>query len=91
MKVARMVQGKWMRLRERRRKTIRSVARGHEDADTRRRAQIVVALVQGKRVLDIAEIVQCSVGLVYKAAHRFLEQEEAAFADRREDNGESPV
>ena len=88
MKVARMVQRKWMRYGERRRKSIRSMAKGHADADTRRRAQIVVALVQGKRVRDIAEILQCSEAVVYKVAHRFLEQEEAAFADRREENGQ---
>jgi transposase len=67
------------------------MAKGHADGDTRRRAQIVLALVQGKRVSDIVEILQCSGALVYRTAHRFLEQEEAAFADRREDNGEGIV
>jgi transposase len=91
MEIARMVQRKWQRFRDRRRQAIRSMARGHSDANTRRRAQIVMALVQGKRVPDIAEILQCSQSLVYKVAHRFLDEEEAAFADRREDNGEVVV
>jgi transposase len=67
------------------------MARGHSDADIRCRAQIVVALVQGRRVTGITEILQCSPSLVYKVAHRFAEDEEAAFADRREDNGQAIV
>lgn len=91
MKIARMVQRKWQQFRDRRRQGIRSMARGHSDADTRRRAQIVMALVQGRRVPDITEMLLCSESLVYKVAHRFLEDEEAAFADRREDNGQVVV
>jgi len=91
MKVARKVQRKWARLEERRRQGIRSMARGHSDGGTRCRAQIIVALVQGKRVPDIEAILQCSNSLVYKIAHRFLEEGEAAFADRREDNGQIVV
>ena len=91
MKIARMVQKKWSRLGERRRKAIRSMAKGHSDADFRRRAQIIIALVQGKAVQVIVEILQCSKSLVYKVAHRFLQQQEAAFADRREDNGMTVV
>jgi transposase len=63
------------------------MAKGHSDADLRRRAQIIVGLVQGKAVRLIAEVLQCSQSLVYKVARRFLQQEEAAFADRREENG----
>lgn len=91
MKIARMVQKKWNRLRERRRKRIRGMAKGHSDADFRRRAQIVIALVQGKAVQVIVEVLQCSKSLVYKVAHRFLQQQEVAFADRREDNGRTVV
>lgn len=87
MKIARMVHKKWSRMRERRRKAVRSMAKGHSDADLRRRAQIIIALVQGKAVQVIVEVLQCSKSLVYKVAHRFLQQQEAAFADRREDNG----
>lgn len=91
MRVARMVQRKWMRFREKRRKAIKSMAKGHPDGDTRRRAQIVVGLVQGRAVRDIAEILLCSCSMVYKVAHRFLKQEEVAFADRREDNGQTVI
>jgi transposase len=91
MKIPRMVQRKWKQLGEGRRKGIRSMAKGHPDADTRRRAQIVMALVQDKAVTVIASVLQCSTALVYKVAHRFLEYLEAAFADRREDNGTTVV
>ena len=87
MKVARMVQKKWMRFRKQRRRAIRSMAKGHSDANTRRRAQIIVALVQDKAVRTIADILQCSKSLVYKVAHRFLRLGEVALADRREENG----
>jgi transposase len=87
MKIARMVQKRWSRFREKRRRAIRSMAKGHSDADFRRRAQIVVALAQGKTVRVITEVLQCSQSLVYKVAHRFLDHQEAAFADRREENG----
>lgn len=87
MKVARMVQRKWDRFGDRRRRIIRSVAKGHPDANTRCRAQIVMALVRGTAVQAIREVLQCSASLVYKVAHRFLAVGEAAFADRREDNG----
>lgn len=91
MKIARKVRGVWNRFRDRRRKVIRSIAKGHEDANRRRRAQIVLALVQNKRVQDIVECLQCSSSLVYKVANRFLDEREAAFADGREDNGERVV
>jgi transposase len=91
MKIARMVRRVWNRLRERRRKLIRSIAKRHPDANTRRRAQIVLALVQEKKVRDIVDVLQCSSSLVYKVAHGFLENREGAFADRREDNGERVV
>jgi len=91
MKVARMVRRAWNRLREKRRKVIRSIAKQHPDANTRRRAQIVLALVQNKKARDIMDILQCSSSLVYKVAHGFLENHEGSFADRREDNGETIV
>ena len=91
MKVIRMVRNVWNRFRERRRKIIRNIAKQHPDANTRRRAQIVIALVQGKKVRDIVEILQCSPSLVYKVAHGFWENREGAFVDRREDNGETVV
>jgi transposase len=50
-----------------------------------------MALVKGKAVGDIVQFLQCGKSLVYKVAHRFLEQAEAAFADRREDNGQTVV
>ncbi len=91
MKVARKVQQKWNRFRDKRRKIIRSIAKGHPDANTRCRSQIVMALVQGKVAREIVKVLQCSRSLVYKIAHRFLDQGEAAFADRRADNGETVV
>jgi transposase len=66
------------------------MAHGHPDADARRRAQIIIALVQEKSVRDIADVLHCSRSLVYKTAERFCEFGEAAMADRREDNG-TPV
>jgi transposase len=92
MKTARMVRKVWNGFREKRRKAIRSIAKGHPDANTRRRAQMVLALVQSKRVRDIADVLQCSVSSIYKVARNFVsEQREAAFADRREDNGETVI
>lgn len=87
MKVAKEVRRKWNRFRDKRRKAIRSMAKGHPDANTRRRAQIVVALVQELKVAQIVKVLQCSASLVYKVAHAFVEHAEGAFADRREDNG----
>lgn len=89
MKVARMVQKKWKQFREKRRRIVRSIANGHPDANTRRRAQIVMALVQGKAVRDFLPVLQCSSSLVYKVANHFLERQEAAFVDRREENGQT--
>jgi transposase len=91
MKIARMVQEKWKRLRESRRKAMRAMARGHSNGDTRCRVQIIIALVQGRSVREIISVLQCSSSLVYKTAHRFRKLGEAAFADRREDNGETVV
>lgn len=91
MNVARMVHRKWSRFRDRRRRAIRSMAKGHPDANTRRRAQIILALVQDKSVRLIAQILQCSSSLVYKIAHAFLQREELALVDRRAENGETVV
>lgn len=82
MKITRMVQRKWQRLRERRRKYVRSVAKRHHDANTRCRAQIIMALVRGKQPREIVEVFGCSATLVRKVAHRFCELCEGAFADR---------
>jgi transposase len=67
------------------------MAKGHPDAKTRCRAQIVVALARGIKVRDIVNVLGCSISLVYKVAHKFLEQFEGAFADRREDNGSTVI
>lgn len=91
MKIARAVQKKWRKMRESRRKAIRSMAKGHPDGKVRCRAQIVVCFVQGKKVQDIVEFLQCSQSLVYKVARRFVQLQEIAFADRREDNGQSVI
>lgn len=88
MKVARMVRGKWNRFRERRRQAIRIMAKCDANANTRCRAQIIVALVQERKVAEIVNFLQCSKSLVYKVAHDFVENAEVAFADRREENGE---
>jgi transposase len=91
MNVARMVHRKWSRFRDRRRRAIRSMAKGHPDARTRCRAQIIVALVQDKPVRVITEVLQCSCSLVYKIAHAFLQREELALVDRREENGDTVI
>jgi len=46
MQVARILQRKWMRVRGECRRAIWNMAKSHTDANTRRRAQIIVALVQ---------------------------------------------
>lgn len=87
MKIPRMVRSKWRQFRERRQKAIRSIAKAHPDAQVRVRAQIIVALACETRVRDIIKTLLCSASLVYKVARSFLEDYEGAFADRREDNG----
>lgn len=91
MSIAKKVRRKWNRFRDRRRKYIRAVAKRHPDAAVRCRAQIIIALVQEKPVSDIVAILQCSRSLVYKVAKKFGQLGEAAFADRREDNGDRVV
>lgn len=91
MKVTRKVERKWQRFRDRRRKMIRSIAKGHPDAKTRCRGQMVVALSSGKTVSDIVQVLQCSSSVVYKVVNRFLKDHESAFVDRREDNGQTVV
>jgi hypothetical protein len=87
MKIPRMVRCKWRQSRERRQKAILSIAKAHPDAQVRARAQIIVALAREARVHDIIKTLLCSASLVYKVARCFLEDCEGAFADRREDNG----
>jgi DNA-binding NarL/FixJ family response regulator len=65
MKIPRMVQRKWRQFREKRRRAILSMAKGHPDALTRTRAQIVVALARGTRVQDIAKPLVCSASLAW--------------------------
>jgi hypothetical protein len=87
MKIPRMVRCKWRQFRERRQKAILSIAKAHPDAQVRARAQIIVALAREARVHDIIKTLLCSASPVYKVARCFLEDCEGAFADRREDNG----
>ena len=91
MKVTRKVERKWQRFRHRRRKMIRSIAKGHPDAKTRCRGQMVVALASGKTVSEIVQVLQCSSSVVYKVVDRFLRDHESAFVDRREGNGQTVV
>jgi len=91
MSVSKKIRRKWSQLSKRRRSGIRAFARGNPDARTRTRAQIVVALVQEHSAGTIAEVLQCSTSLVYRVAARFLEDEELAFADGRENNGQRVV
>lgn len=91
MKVARKVRSKWNQYRERRHRAIKSMAKGHPDAGTRQRVQIVIALVAQKNVADIASVLQCSQSLAYKTAERFCKQGYEVFADRREENGTSII
>lgn len=87
----RKVRDKWNRMRKARRRRISSIAKGHPDANTRLRAQIIRALVSQKSVTALIEILLCSRSLIYKVANRFVELGEAAFTDRREDNGQTVV
>ncbi|MHB9067179.1 MAG: winged helix-turn-helix domain-containing protein, partial [Pirellulaceae bacterium] len=87
----RMVRCKWRQFRERRQKAILSIAKAHPDAQVRARAQIIVALARETRVHDIIKTLLCSASLVYKVARCFLEDYEGAFADRREDNGNTVI
>ena len=91
MKISRMVRCKWRQFRERRQKAILSIAKAHPDAQVRARAQIIVALARETRVHDIIKTLLCSASLVYKVARCFLEDYEGAFADRREDNGNTVI
>jgi transposase len=91
MKIPRMVQRKWQRLRRRNRAAVRSIAKGHPDAKTRLRALIVLGLVRNSSVAEVAEYLCCSKSLVRKVAHQFVKIGQGAFADRREDNGEEIV
>ena len=91
MKIARMVRKVWNCFGERRRRVIHSIAKGHPDANRRRRAQVVLGLVRDTKVQGIVNVLQCSSSLVYKVAHGFVRDREAAFVDRRENNGASVI
>lgn len=60
------------------------------DVVVRGRAKIL-ALVQGKRAIEIHRGGLCSVSEVYRIANRFVENGLAELADRREDNGNCKV
>lgn len=91
MKIAKKVQNKWQRIREKRRKIILSKARGALDSRVRCRAQIIIALVQGKTGREIVSILRCSLSHVYNTVGRFLQHGEAGLVDRREDNGQAKI
>ena len=91
MTVRQRVQHQWQALKEKRRRRIRSWAKHAPDPLLRCRSQIIVALVQGKTAQLIADVLQCSLPLVYKVAQRFRREADAGLIDRREDNGPDPI
>lgn len=91
MDVRKEVQRVWRSMSSRRRRIMRSFAKGSPDAEFRCRCQVVVALVQGNSVSAIKGILSLYASRVYRVAHRFIEGGEAGLADRREDNGDLKV
>jgi transposase len=91
MTIQQRVQHHWGSLKPKQRWRIRNWAKHAPDSLLRCRSQIIFALVQGKHPSLICELLQCSLPLVYKVAHRFLREGDAGLIDRREDNGPEPL
>jgi transposase len=62
-----------------------------EDAGTRCRCKVVLALVQGKTPTMIVQGGLCAKSQVYRVAGRFITEGLAGLADRREDSGERKI
>ncbi|MCR4415874.1 MAG: helix-turn-helix domain-containing protein [Thermoguttaceae bacterium] len=91
MEVWKQVQQTWQALLKRQRRIVRSYAKGSPDAVLRCRCKIIVALVQGRRPAQIAQMGLASASQVYRVGRRFQEEGLAGLADRREDNGDNKV
>lgn len=91
MKLRLQVQQTWQKLSSRERRIIRAYAKGSPDAGLRVRCKIILALVQGKRPVDLINSGMAASSLVYEVMHRFIDQQLLGLADRREDNGEPKV
>src|SRR3954451_996628 len=87
---AKVVQA-WQRLTKRQRQIIRHKSMRSGIAVWRLRCKIILALVQGKTPAQLVAGGLCSASQVYRAAHRFLDEGLPGLADKREDNGESPI
>ena len=91
MSLRAQVQQTWQHLSSRERKITRAYAKGSNDANLRLRCKIVLALVQGKRPVDLIDSGMAASSYVNTVMHRFIDQGLLGLADRREDNGESKV
>jgi transposase len=91
MTVSHRVRLPWQTLKLKQRRRIRAWAKQAPDAGLRCRSQILVALVQGQHPRLIADVLQCSLALVYKVAQRFVDEADAGLIDHREDNGPDPI
>jgi transposase len=87
---AKVVQA-WQRLTQRQRQIIRHKSMRSGVAVCRFRCKIILGLVQGKTPSQLVSGGLCSASQVYRVAHRFLDEGLPGLADKREDNGESPI
>jgi transposase len=85
------VQHAWTQFTAKQRRFFRLRLKHTPQAQDRIRYQIIYALVQHQAPSQVAKILNCSLSLVYKVAHRFLQDGESGLVDRREDNGPEPV
>ncbi len=85
------VQHAWTQFSRKQRRLFRLRLNNTPLALDRTRYQIIYALVQNRSPRHIAQVLGCSLALVYKVADRFLQQGESGLVDRREDHGPDPV
>ncbi len=91
MSLCARIQHAWTQLSRKPRRLFRLRLKHTPLALDRIRYQILYALVQNQTPRHIAQVLNCSLSLVYKVADRFLQQGEGGLVDRREDNGPDPV
>lgn len=88
MKVMDRVRKVWSSLSKKERRIVRSKAKLAPSALVRGHCKIIIAIVQGVRVQEIARGSSTSVSQVYRVAHRFVDEGAMGLADKREDNGD---
>ncbi len=91
MRLPAHVQQVWANFSRKQRRLFRLRLKNTPQAADRLRYQIIYALVQNQPPRLIAQLLVCSLSLVYKVADRFLHDGESGLVDRREDNGPEPV